>query len=105
VRWYDTHGEQFHTKLVVVTRGDTVTVMGGSANLTRRNIDDYNLEADLRFVAPREAPVPRAASEYFQRIFSNHGGEYTLPYEAYAYEGWLKRVLYRFQEFTGLSSF
>jgi hypothetical protein len=52
VRWYDTHGEQFHTKLVMVKTADSVVVMGGSANLTRRNIEDYNLEADLRFILP-----------------------------------------------------
>ena len=41
VRWYDTHGEQFHTKLFMVTRGDSVIIMGGSANLTRRNIEGF----------------------------------------------------------------
>lgn len=105
VRWYETHGEQYHTKLVTVSRDDTVTVMGGSANLTRRNIDDYNLEADLRFVLPPGAPVASAAMEYFNRVFANDGGEYTLPFEAYRDDGWVKRVLYRVQELTGVSTF
>ena len=105
VRWYDTRGEQFHTKLLVVSRGDTATVLGGSANLTRRNIDDYNLEADLRFVLPAEAALATAAAAYFQRVFGNEGGEYTLPFEAYRDDSLVKRVLYRVQELTGLSSF
>ncbi len=105
VRWYDTHGEQYHTKLVLVTRGETMTVMGGSANLTRRNIDDYNLEADLRFELPVDAPVAVNVSRYFERIHNNQGAEFTLPMEEYWDEGWVKRIFYRFQEFTGLCSY
>jgi len=105
VRWYDTHGEQFHTKLVMVTRSDSVTVMGGSANLTRRNIDDYNLEADLRFVLPSGAPMAVAAADYFERIFANREGAFTLPFEAYRDDRLWKRLRYRFEEFTGFCSY
>ena len=105
VRWYDTRGEQFHTKLVVVNQGESMTVMGGSANLTRRNIDNYNLEADLRFRVPADSPMALAVSEYFERLFTNEGGEFTLPVEAYWHQGLMKRILYRFQELTGFSSF
>jgi HKD family nuclease len=47
VQWYDTHGEQFHTKLLAFHTARGTTLLGGSANLTRRNLGDYNLEADL----------------------------------------------------------
>lgn len=102
VRWYDTHGEQFHTKLAVFTRGDSVTIIGGSANFTRRNIRDYNLEANVRIVAPDTAPVAVAVREYYDRIWHNHDGHYTVGYEAYRDDAFVKRVLYRVQEFTGL---
>jgi phosphatidylserine/phosphatidylglycerophosphate/cardiolipin synthase-like enzyme len=105
VRWFDTHGEQFHTKLVVVTRGDSVTVMGGSANLTRRNIGDYNLETDLRFELRRGSPLAAAVEGYFQRVWENRGGSFTAPFERYRDDSLLKRILYRVQEATGLSSF
>ena len=105
VRWYDTRGEQFHTKMVIVSRGDSVKVMGGSANLTRRNLDDYNLEEDLRFVLPRTAPLAAATAEYFERIFHNQDGSFTLPLEAYPDDGWLKRLRYRIEEFTGFCSY
>jgi phosphatidylserine/phosphatidylglycerophosphate/cardiolipin synthase-like enzyme len=105
VRWYDTHGEQFHTKLVMVTRGETATVMGGSANLTRRNIEDYNLEADLRFELPADSPLAVAVSRYFERIYGNRDAEFTLPVEKHWDDGLLRRALYRIQEFTGLCSF
>lgn len=105
VRWYETHGEQFHTKLVRVARGDSVVVMGGSANLTRRNVGDYNLEADLRFTLPRSAPLALATGEYFDRIFGNEDGEFTLRFVAYRDDGQLKKILYRLEEFTGFCSF
>ena len=47
VRWYRTHGEQFHTKLVMVYGPERFWLTLGSANLTRRNLGDYNLEANL----------------------------------------------------------
>ncbi|MFH1764047.1 MAG: phospholipase D family protein [Gemmatimonadota bacterium] len=105
IRWYDTHGEQFHTKLAMVTREESVVIMGGSANLTRRNIDDYNLEADLRFFVPRGAPLAVAATNYFERVFTNKDGDFTVPFEAYRDDSWVKRVLYRLEEFTGFCSF
>lgn len=105
VRWYDTHGEQFHTKLTVFATADSVAIYGGSANLTRRNIGDYNLEANLRVVGSPETPLVREVRSYFERIWSNEDGHYTLDFTAYYDDGWLKRILYRFQEFTGLSSF
>ena len=103
VRWYDTHGEQFHTKLLAFHTNRGTTLLGGSANLTRRNLGDYNLEADL-LVRVNDALGARA-SDYFERLWSNHGGHFSVPYEAYADDSWVKRVIYRLQEFSGLSSF
>lgn len=45
------------------------------------------------------------ASEYFQRLWSNDGGHFSVAYEAYEDDSWVKRVIYRLQEFSGLSSF
>ncbi len=105
VRWYDTHGEQFHTKMVRVDRGDTVVLMGGSANLTRRNISDYNLETDLRFVLPPDSPLALETASYFRRLFENRDGVFTAPFQRYKDDSLWKRLLYRVQEFTGISSF
>ncbi len=105
VKWYDTRGEQFHTKLVRVARADSVMILGGSANLTRRNISDYNLEADLRFAVPKDAPLAQAVGGYLEKLFLNQGGDFTLPFEARRDNSRFKRVLYRVQEFTGLCTF
>jgi hypothetical protein len=79
--------------------------MGGSANLTRRNIDDYNLEADLRFVLPLDSSLAVSVSRYFERVFNNHDAEFTLPAEAYWDDNMVRRIRYRIQELTGLGSF
>ncbi len=78
VRWYDTNGEQFHTKLLAfhTTRG--TTLLGGSANLTRRNLGDYNLEVDL-LVRANDA-LGAQVSDYFDRLWSNDDGHFSVPY-------------------------
>ena len=103
VRWYDTHGEQFHTKLLVFHTAGGTTLMGGSANLTRRNLGDYNLEADL-WVRANDALASRA-SDYFERLWTNEGGHFSVPYEAYADDSWLRWAIYRAQEVSGMGSF
>src|SRR5690606_7416619 len=57
VRWYRTHGEQFHTKLALIRRGEELTASLGSANFTRRNIGNYNLEANLGATVAADAPL------------------------------------------------
>ena len=103
VRWYDTQGEQFHTKLLAFHTTSGTTLLGGSANLTRRNLGDYNLEADLLVRA--DDALATEASEYFERLWSNDDGQFSVPYDAYADDSWVKRVIYRLQESSGLSSF
>ncbi len=105
VRWYDTYGEQFHTKLVVIRQEAEVTMFGGSANLTRRNLNNLNLEADFEVVVPRGHALDRRLSAYFERIWSNDGGHHTVEYETYRDSSWLKTAIYRFQELTGLCSY
>lgn len=106
IRWYATHGEQFHSKLVVIHRaGNATSLWAGSANLTRRNLDDFNLETDLLLTGPSSAVPLAEATAYFEHIWTNSGASYTLPYEAFAETSALKRWKYRFQEWSGLGTF
>ena len=105
VRWYETRGEQFHTKLLIVTKGNERIAYAGSANYTRRNLDDLNLEASLRVATPRESELAGKLAAYFDRIWSNDGGVYTGPYEEFRDDSAAHRLLYRFQESFGFSSF
>ncbi len=105
VRWYDTHGEQYHSKFLMLNQADTFTAIGGSANFTRRNIDDYNLETDLYMTMPKEKETARDMNAYFERLWTNQDGIYTVDYEEFADGSLWKTAIYRIQEFTGLSTF
>jgi phosphatidylserine/phosphatidylglycerophosphate/cardiolipin synthase-like enzyme len=106
VRWYDTHGEQFHSKLAIIKHGTEASLLLGSANFTRRNLNNYNLEANVSVTAETDALFVKAAEDYFDRIWDNRDGKYyTVSYETYKDESALKRFVYLIQEYAGLSSF
>jgi len=108
VRWYRTQGEQFHTKLAMVKTASQLTASLGSANLTRRNLGNYNLEANLQVAIPIDSQLARQLKEYFDLLWHNDrekGIEYTASFEAYRDESKLKYWRYRIMEATGLSTF
>jgi len=105
VRWYGTHGEQFHSKLTMIFLPGEAVLIGGSANLTRRNLDDLNLEACLEVTAPADSQVAREAAGYFERLWRNRDGIYSLDYKDFAENSPFKYALYRFQEASGMSTF
>ena len=105
VRWYGTRGEQFHPKLAMIALPRETVLIGGSANLTRRNLDDLNLEACLEVTGPADSPVAREANDYFERIWRNRDGVYSVDYKEFAENSPLRYGLYRFQEWSGMSTF
>lgn len=108
VRWYRTHGEQFHTKLVMVYGTDRLWMSLGSANLTRRNIGDYNLEANVAVETARESALGTQVLNYFDTLWGNRAGmgiEYTADFGVYADPTQANYWLYRIMEATGLSTF
>ena len=107
VRWYRTHGEQFHTKMAMVRRGDRFIASLGSANLTRRNVGNYNLEANIAVEAGVESPLAIEMLSYFDRMWNNDGPagtEYTAPFGAYKDEDKGRYWRYRLMEASGLST-
>jgi len=105
VRWYNTHGEQFHSKMAIISLPARTILIAGSANLTRRNLADLNLETDLELSALPETKPAREAIAYFERIWANQDGDYSLDYPAFAEDSSFRRLLCRFQEWSGLSTF
>jgi len=80
----------------------------GSANLTRRNLADYNLEANLAIELPRESRIAQQTVDYFETLWSNRaslGIEYTADFGYYADPSQLHYWLYRVMEGTGVSTF
>lgn len=106
VRWYRTEGEQFHTKLIYAEgSGRDAVLLLGSANLTRRNLGDYNLELDVLVSGEAGLAPFTDVRLYLERIWFNRFGEYTVPYETFAESSAWKTFVYRFQEMSGLCSF
>jgi phosphatidylserine/phosphatidylglycerophosphate/cardiolipin synthase-like enzyme len=106
VRWCDTHGEQCHAKMLLLRRAGEVRLIAGSANFTRRNLRDLNLETNVEVRGPRELRVMREAWAYFERVWANElGRRYSVDYEVYADESASKWWLYRVGEFTGIGTY
>ncbi|MBZ0334225.1 phospholipase D family protein [Marinobacter sp. AL4B] len=109
VRWCNTQGEQCHSKLLTYTRNDgQLELLLGSANFTRRNLDDLNLESNVWLSVPNDHPVARTASDFFDQHWANeqtNSAPLSLPYSDWADDSRLKYWQYRFMEATGLSTF
>jgi phosphatidylserine/phosphatidylglycerophosphate/cardiolipin synthase-like enzyme len=106
-RWCDTHGEQCHAKLLLAryASGEAVLILG-SANFTRRNLQDLNLETNVALRGPQGLPAIRDASAWFELLWSNAPGRrFSVEYDAFADEALRKRFQYRVEEGTGLSTF
>jgi len=107
VRWCNSMGEQCHTKMLLVRyKSGNNVIVSGSANFTRRNLDDFNLETDIVVSGNHSDAVFVAAREYFDDEWSNTADRtYSLPYERYEDTSFWRRRLYRFMEFSGISTF
>ena len=106
IRWCDTHGEQCHGKLLMVYDATHMTFILGSANFTARNLKNYNLETDVLVAAARDSDVSRDALNSFEQAWGNlNNKRISVPYAQYADDSKLKYALYRFMEWSGLSTF
>jgi len=105
VRWCNTTGEQCHGKITLIESGDEVSVIHGSANLTKRNIGDYNLETNVIIRANATSSVVTPVAKLFEDHWSNAGGTYTLDFKEFEDSALTRILRYRIQEFTGFGSF
>ena len=103
IRWYQTSGEQFHTKFIYFDfkDRDPLAILG-SANYTRRNLDNYNLETNLAVEMKKDSPMAGEMKNYYARIWNNEDGDYTLPIEDFYESRFIMRILWKIQEKTGL---
>lgn len=109
VRWCNTRGEQCHSKLLIrQDQGGKAQILLGSANFTRRNLDNLNLETSVHLATLSMHPVVQKTSEFFDEQWNNGPGSeavMSLPYKAWADDSTLRYWQYRLMEATGLSTF
>jgi hypothetical protein len=108
VRWYRTHGEEFHTKLVMIYGSTGLWATMGSADLTRRNLADYDLNANVSIQTGAGTPLALQMRDYFETLWSNRallGVEYSADFGVYADSSQAHYWLYRLMDWTGIASF
>jgi phosphatidylserine/phosphatidylglycerophosphate/cardiolipin synthase-like enzyme len=106
IRWYNTNGEQFHTKIIIIEKANETIIILGSANLTRRNLENYNLELDVYVKTPNNSSFAIETYNYFDIIWTNKDNNtYTVDYTTYEDNSKFKYCLYKLSEFTGLCTY
>jgi hypothetical protein len=108
VRWYRTHGERFHSALVMIYGPSRAWVLAGSATLTSRSLADFNLVADAAVDTESGSALAQQALGYFEALWSNRaalGIEYTADFAAFADPSQSDYWLYRLMEASGASAF
>lgn len=106
LRWCATHGEQCHTKLLIISYDGGHELLLGSANYTRKNLRNFNLETNVWVHSEAPSTAWQDASLYFETIWSNEGDKlFTTEYETYRDESHLKRLQSWWMERTGMSTF
>ncbi|MBH0228889.1 phospholipase D family protein [Halobacillus yeomjeoni] len=106
LRWYDVNIEQFHTKMLYLDKQEENVIIAGSANYTRRNLADLNLEADVVIKGDPSEEVFQEVSTYFNRIWKNEDGHYTADYEKYEGNMTLVRyITYYLQKWTWFTTY
>jgi hypothetical protein len=100
IRWYPAGYPVPHSGLLLARHGADVWMNLGSADFTRRNLGDLNLEAAVELRMPVRSAPARAAAEYFAEQWS--GGSADADFASASITAYWR---YRFAEATGLSSF
>jgi len=106
LRWCATQGEQCHAKAIYSQRDQEHRLILGSANFTRRNLDNFNLETDVDVLATGYTSVHKTFADHFDAQWHNADNQrHSEAYEALADKSWLKVIQYRFQEASGIGTF
>lgn len=107
VRWGNTHGEQLHSKMMLVNHQDgTSFFILGSANFTRRNLGDFNLETNTAIRGRSSDQVFGNAGDYFSLLWNNADQKkFSVSYHQYEDHSRIRIVLYRWMEAIGMCTF
>lgn len=108
IRWCETRGEQCHSKFMLARHADgQATLIVGSANFTRRNLNNLNLETNLVLTGETTGLTALSdAADWFELRWNNTDDKrFSVDYETYADNRVWMQVLYRFMEASGISTF
>ena len=105
IKWYNTGKEQYHSKLLFIERGAECTIISGSANFSRRNLCDFNLETDIKIIAKNDTKIMKETKSYFQRLWTNDGGIYTKDVDTQSKLPLFRYIIYRLQRLLWFTTY
>lgn len=105
LKWFNTQIEQFHSKILIKNTHLNTIIIGGSANLTRRNLDDLNLEENVKIMINKEHELSLEINEYYEKMWENKDGIYTIEVDRNRKIKFSMKMMYLFQEYSGMSTF
>jgi hypothetical protein len=100
IRWARDPPNAPRSSLLLVRHGKDASIYFGSANFTRRNLRDFDLESTMELRAPAFAALAKTFDEYFAGSWAA-----AAEYHGYADESLPTYWSERFAEATGLASF
>lgn len=107
VKWYNTGKEQFHPKLIYIERLKVreSTIISGSANLTQRNLYDFNLETDIKIIANHKEKIMTETKAYFQNLWDNKHAPFTKEANRQNNFPLFHYIIYRLQRTLGFTTY
>lgn len=86
-------------------KGKSMVILG-SANFTRRNLNNLNLETDIAVFGSGDIPIFLDVRNYFDMQWHNKDGKiFSVDFNDYSDESFHRRMLYYWMERTGMSTF
>ena len=106
IKWYFTNNEQYHTKITLIKKTDgNVIIQTGSANLIRKNIRGYIMDANFRILTNANSKLTRDIYIYFDRLWENKDGLFTVNFDDEPTTKASTDFMYKILDTTQLGSF
>ena len=106
IKWYFTNNEQYHTKITLMKKTDgNVIINAGSANLIKKNIRGYIMDANFRILTTQDSKISKDIYDYFDRLWENKDGLFTLNFDDEPTTGGFSDFMYKILDATQLGSF
>jgi cardiolipin synthase A/B len=105
IKWYNTGNEQYHSKILLIERKNEHTIISGSANFTRRNLYDFNLETALKIIAKKDTKVMKETKAYFLKLWNNDGAIFTKDVDTQSELPFFRYMVYRLQRLLWFTTY
>ena len=106
IKWYFTNNEQYHTKITLIKKTDgNVIIHAGSANLIKKNIRGYIMDANFRILTNKNSKLTKDIYTYFDRLWENKDGLFTINFDDEPTTKASTDFMYKILDATQLGSF